>query len=610
MIKLLIGGSSCTHWSIAQHNGREKQAKGIGWELFKCYLAAKEKFKPDFFLYENNKSASNEIKQQISESLGMPLHYINSSLVSAQNRQRFYVHNFGDIGQPHDMGITVNDILDDSHGQTYYELQHVSQQRAYCVAIRGRYRQDGRIGQHLEPRSDGKTNTITTVQKDNYIAQTIRIGDIQTTAQAHRVYSPYGKSVNLTANGGGQGAKTGLYMCPIDLSQYTLEKDKYHIVKEGEIETRYGKQRINLPDGSYIIRKLKPVECERLQTLPDGYTEGIPETQRYKCLGNGWTARVIEFILSHLPADKNEKIAVLSMFDGIATGRYVLEQLGYQNIEYYAYEIDKYAIQVATKNYPDIIQLGDAFDVLKDDWKIGNDYSCKYQPALLTGEGSAELVLPPQPAPTACNFRMFVSEDITPEDLKTAKEEGNIDEVVSPYDEIDIPLDTGGSVTVVCAYSDPNTARFVFKDCWDEAVMNDEATNKGGYYKSKGRAHVLVDILPHIAQEWRELMKPRKMVEEIDGERLEYADLMWLPSATDMFGTPENCWWNDLDDSFQLPIFQKERERVKECGDEGTYPYWLRSVNATNSYTFCYVYTDGSAYNYNCEQFAGLRAGL
>ena len=214
---------------------------------------------------------------------------------------------------------------------------------------------------------------------------------------------------------------------------------------------------------------------------------------------------------------------------------------------------------------------------------------------LIKGEDSAELVLPPQPAPTACNFRMFVSEDITPEDLKTAKEEGNIDEVVSPYDEIDIPLDTGGSVTVVCAYSDPNTARFVFKDCWDEAVMNDEATNKGGYYKSKGRAHVLVDILPHIAQEWRELMKPRKMVEEIDGERLEYADLMWLPSATDMFGTPENCWWNDLDDSFQLPIFQKERERVKECGDEGTYPYWLRSVYATYSYTFCRVSTDGGA---------------
>lgn len=73
MKKLLIGGSPCTHWSIAQHNGRETEASGIGWELFKCYLAAKEKFKPDYFLYENNRSASEAIKEQISHELGAPL---------------------------------------------------------------------------------------------------------------------------------------------------------------------------------------------------------------------------------------------------------------------------------------------------------------------------------------------------------------------------------------------------------------------------------------------------------------------------------------------------------------------------------------------------------
>lgn len=194
-----------------------------------------------------------------------------------------------------------------------------------------------------------------------------------------------------------------------------------------------------------------------------------------------------------------------------------------------------------------------------------------------------------------CRFRMVESGDISPDDLKTAVEEGNVDEVVSPFDEIDIPLDTGGTVTVVCAYSSPNTARFVFKDCWDEAAMNDEATNKGGYYKSKGRAHVLVDILPHIAQEWRAIFKPRKMVEEIDGERIEYADLMWLLSATDVFGPSEEGYWKDIDDGFQLPIFKRERDRVKECGSEGTYPYWLRSVGATISYLFCIVSTDGGA---------------
>ena len=194
-----------------------------------------------------------------------------------------------------------------------------------------------------------------------------------------------------------------------------------------------------------------------------------------------------------------------------------------------------------------------------------------------------------------CRFRMVESGDISPDDLKTAVEEGNVDEVVSPFDEIDIPLDTGGTVTVVCAYSSPNTARFVFKDCWDEAAMNDEATNKGGYYKSKGRAHVLVDILPHIAQEWRAIFKPRKMVEEIDGERIEYADLMWLLSATDVFGPSEEGYWKDIDDGFQLPIFKRERDRVKECGSEGTYPYWLRSVHARYSYPFCCANTDGGA---------------
>ena len=62
MIKLLIGGSPCTYWSIAQTNNRETKTEGVGWELFKNYLIAKEKFKPDLFLYENNKSASKAIE--------------------------------------------------------------------------------------------------------------------------------------------------------------------------------------------------------------------------------------------------------------------------------------------------------------------------------------------------------------------------------------------------------------------------------------------------------------------------------------------------------------------------------------------------------------------
>lgn len=85
MIKILIGGSPCTYWSVAQKKGREVEAEGLGWELFRNYLIAKEKFKPDFFLYENNKSAAQPIKDQISHELGVDLMHINSALVSAQN---------------------------------------------------------------------------------------------------------------------------------------------------------------------------------------------------------------------------------------------------------------------------------------------------------------------------------------------------------------------------------------------------------------------------------------------------------------------------------------------------------------------------------------------
>lgn len=276
----------------------------------------------------------------------------------------------------------------------------------------------------------------------------IRIGDIDTTAQAHRVYSSDGKSVNLTSNGGGQGAKTGLYMTPIsitedsfkhlsekemeymirtvaggrnhfdfgyiqvsnkdksqcllanlhkgvpynvmceeieviDLSKYkkiewyengnlSVDGKMIYLVKDGLIGYKDGLYPIKLKDGYYLIRKLTPLECERLQTLPDNYTAAPKNsaTQRYKQIGNGWTAEVIIHILNHglknVPRDY--PIEVLSLYDGIATGRYCLEKMGFTNITYKAYEIDKYAMNVATYNYPDIEEHGDVFQVRNDDW--------------------------------------------------------------------------------------------------------------------------------------------------------------------------------------------------------------------------------------------------
>lgn len=80
--------------------------------------------------------------------------------------------------------------------------------------------------------------------------------------------------------------------------------------------------------------------------------------------------QVIIHILKHMNIPLDEEIVVLSMYDGIGTGRYCFDKMGYKNIKYFAYEIDKYPIQVAMSNYPDIIQCGDAFQVREADWKL------------------------------------------------------------------------------------------------------------------------------------------------------------------------------------------------------------------------------------------------
>lgn len=235
-IKILLGGSPCTYWSIAQTKNRETEPSGLGWELFENYLIAKEKFKPDFFLYENNVSASKPIRDEIKRRFDVGKsanNYIeiNSALVSAQNRKRFYVHNCGEVGQPEDRGILLRDILETGsvvEKEKAYALTHIQgNARDYfkrhhtniafepvAVAMRGRYGKDGQIEQHFEARSDQKGNALTTATKNSYVAEPIRIGDIGTTAQAHRVYSCDGKSVSLKAGAGGQGGKTGLYLCP------------------------------------------------------------------------------------------------------------------------------------------------------------------------------------------------------------------------------------------------------------------------------------------------------------------------------------------------------------------------------------------------------------
>lgn len=180
-------------------------------------------------------------------------------------------------------------------------------------------------------------------------------------------------------------------------------------------------------------------------------------------------------------------------------------------------------------------------------------------------------------------------------EMKAAIAAGHGREFIQPRDEFEIKLDTGETVTAVCGgYVDDRRARFVFKDALGDAPMNDDATNEGGYFKSKGRKRVLEDIYPHLPPELRAVIEPRPLVEIVGGEKVEYSDPLWLPSATDVFGPRE--WWPEEPDSVQLEIFKTERGRVKERNGE-TVSWWLRSPRRGHSTLFVIVITDGTVYS-------------
>lgn len=372
MKKFLIGGSPCTHWSIAQKKNRETTAEGIGWELFKNYIIAKEKFKPDFFLYENNKSAAQAIKDQIATELEAPLQYINSALVSEQNRQRFYVHNFGKVPLPEDRGIMLKDILES--GESWIDKAF-----AYTTRCAGAIPEDT-LKRHRH------TMVAENVTENVAEAETVRraIAEIvQKYGYLPEMFNPYNRT---RIEGKSPTLSTGSMVtssCATILIEKASENTRYAVlpngrrteiyrVENGFVEIKGERYKINLENGFYIFRKLTVTEAERLQTLPDGYTRAASNAQAYKGLGNGWTAEVIIHLLSYALKDipKDEEIIVLSMYDGIGTGRYCFDKLGYHNIKYYAYEIDKYAMQIANSNYADIIQCGDAFQVREEGWGV------------------------------------------------------------------------------------------------------------------------------------------------------------------------------------------------------------------------------------------------
>ena len=192
-----------------------------------------EEVKPKYFLVENNYKMPQKDQDIITKTLGVEPILIYSGKVSAQSRYRLYWTNIPNVQQPEDLHIYLKDIVE--HGET----------------------------KEKDLINFTKFNNKTYTNYD----RPARIGTIGKGGQGERVYSIEGKSVTLTANGGGRGAKGGLYLI------------------------------------NGTVRKPTPIECERLQTLPDNYTDCLSDNERRKVIGNGWTVDVIAHIFSFLPVE-------------------------------------------------------------------------------------------------------------------------------------------------------------------------------------------------------------------------------------------------------------------------------------------------------------------
>jgi len=372
-IDLVMGGSPCQGFSFA---GKQLAFDDPRSALFFKFVKCVDALKPKYFLLENVKM-KKEYLDIISEHMGVEPIFINSSLVSAQSRQRYYWTNIPNVEQPKERGIVLRDILEDgfdterdkSHcldvnyykgssvenylkksrrqmvfkdsgnngmilvpqklvddtndlpekSQTiksqYYKSSKANFEREgtfhatgipqklvsdkpqhigtavdiKAAAWRGRYNEDGSTSQKLELRKDEKSNAITTVQKDSFVVQSYREVRTEEAKKARKE----------------NRQKTGKDHTPFRAKELQPRDDG----KVGTVTPSLNNDhKISLTknnDQEVYWRKLTPLECERLQTVPDNYTNHVSNTQRYKMLGNGWTIEVIAHILKNMEV-KNE----------------------------------------------------------------------------------------------------------------------------------------------------------------------------------------------------------------------------------------------------------------------------------------------------------------
>ena len=278
-IDLMIGGSPCQGFSFA---GKQLNFKDPRSALYFEYVRLLKETKPKYFLLENVRM-KKEFQAIITKDLGVEPIMINSSLLSAQNRVRLYWTNIPNVTQPNDLGIVLKDIIED--GVT-------DRTKSHCLDAN--YFKGGNLKSYFE-----KHRRQLIFSKDGLCH--VGDADLKGNDSIKRVYHPDGKSPTLTTMQGGHrepkiilgGAFRGRYEDDGSIKQ------QLEIRSDEKTNTLTTVQKDNVVVSNATYRKLTPLECERLQTVPDKYTEGVSNTQRYKMLGNGWTVDVIKHIFTN-----------------------------------------------------------------------------------------------------------------------------------------------------------------------------------------------------------------------------------------------------------------------------------------------------------------------
>ncbi len=259
---IIIGGSPCQGFSFA--------GKGLNFDdprnkLFFTFADILKHYKPQYFLLENVKM-KQQYQDIISGILNCEPVLINSALVSAQDRERLYWCNW-DVCQPKDKNILLNNILEKNVPAIGARLIT----RRLVDGVRADYNKNHEKKQRIETRYDQKTGALTSVTKDNIIVFLNDKGKIKfKNHKSNCIDANYWKGMDNHA----QRSMVGKF-----------DKD----------------------DKLISYRKLTPIECERLQTVPDNYTAGVSTSQRYKMLGNGWTVDAVSHIFKSMNVKKEDQ---------------------------------------------------------------------------------------------------------------------------------------------------------------------------------------------------------------------------------------------------------------------------------------------------------------